>query len=45
MAAKLDTKRTGLSAIIDRAGVSVDSKVLIQVNLTIPQFLREVVAA
>ena len=42
---QLDAKRTILTAMIDRVEVSRDCKILIQVNLTMQQFLGEVVAA
>ena len=44
-AMELDAKRTVLTAMIDRVEVSADYKILIQVNLTMRQFLGEVVAA
>jgi len=44
-AMELDAKRTVLSAMIDRVEVSSDYKVLIRFNLTMHQFLGEVVAA
>jgi len=42
---ELNAKRTVLTAMIDRVEVSADYKILMQVNLTMRQFLGEVVAA